>query len=179
MKDQRGTTTIIVICVMAVIMTLSMGLFLTASTMVKTSGRTLASEQCKIWAESFREELMQQMNGSEEASFGKYIRQNITDGSWPYYQETEGDIHDRDHAVREFSLQKDGIAGEIADMMISVYWLPEISAERVVNPKPYQVVVKITVEIKQQKYSITDVYECKNVVGAADGQWEMEHVQRK
>ena len=49
-KDSKntGATTIVVVCVMAVIMALSMGLFLTASVLTRTSGRTLATEQSRI-----------------------------------------------------------------------------------------------------------------------------------
>lgn len=58
-KDSKntGATTIVVVCVMAVIMALSMGLFLTASVLTRTSGRTLATEQSRILAVSFSEEV--------------------------------------------------------------------------------------------------------------------------
>ena len=114
MKKNKGATTIVVICVMAVIMTLSMGLFLSASVLMKTSGRTLASEQCRILAVSFSKELEQELcdpeyryeNLEQEAadrisengtiSLWHYVRQNINDGSWPYYEESEGGIHGKD-----------------------------------------------------------------------------------
>ena len=126
MKKNKGATTIVVICVMAVIMTLSMGLLLSASVLMKTSGRTLASEQCRILAVSFSKELEQELcnpeyryeNLEQEAadrlaengtiSLWHYVRQNISDGSWPYYEESEGGIHGKDSAFREFTLKKTG-----------------------------------------------------------------------
>lgn len=178
MKNNKGATTIVVICVMAVIMTLSMGLFLTASVMIRTSGRTLAAEQSKILAISLSEELEEKLCSANGDALGTYIRKNISDGSWPYYQEEEGNLHSKEHAIRSFALQKDGMTGEIADVTISIYWVPEETGGSELWKQPKQVVVKTTVEVKQQKSSILDIYECEGAAADAGAQWSFKHVDR-
>ena len=116
-RDNTGATTIVVVCVMAVIMALSLGLFLSASVLVKTSGRTLATEQSRILAVSFSEQVDQMLTGEgnayesradEEAgkaeklsgiSIWYYVKQNICDGSWVYYAEGEDSLHSAENSV--------------------------------------------------------------------------------
>lgn len=175
-KDQKGTTTILVICVMAVIMALSMGLFLTAASMTKTSGRTLASEQCRILAETFCQEIMEEGSDAENSLFS-YVSQHVFDGSWPYYRQEEGGIHDKEHAVRDFCLQKGETVGEIADITITVYWTPEKDPSGATVTPPFLVYVTTTVEVKQQECSITDVYECRG--GSGKGNEDFCYVERR
>lgn len=89
-RDNAGATTILVICVMAIIMALSLGLFLTASVLLSTSGRTLAAEQSRILAASFSEEV-EEMLTSDQYSFSSWAAeesgriQNITGNPMWYY----------------------------------------------------------------------------------------------
>lgn len=48
-KKNAGVTTIVVVCVMAIIMALSLSLFLTASVLMKSSASSAAKEQCRIF----------------------------------------------------------------------------------------------------------------------------------
>lgn len=197
MKKNKGATTIVVICVMAVIMTLSMGLFLSASVLMKTAGRTLASEQCRILAVSFSEELEQQLcdpsyqyeNMEQEAadrisqngmiSLWHYIRQNISDGSWPYYEEEEGGIHGKDSALREFTLKKTGTTGEVSDITLTIYWTRKNQQLNGIHGIPDQLYVKTTVEVKEQACTITDIYEIRENNSNDYEQWSIRHVERK
>lgn len=196
MRSNKGATTIVVICIMAVIMTLSMGLFLTASMLIKTSGRTLASEQCRILALSFSRELEAELCseeyryediGQEQAAklseaegqtLWHYLRQNISDGSWPYYRESEGGIHSSEQAVRSFTLKKTGTTGEIADIMLTIYWTPSAQQE-IESRLPERLVIKTRAEVKEQACIMTDVYEVQAKELSDYQSWSIRHVERK
>lgn len=192
LTQNTGATTIIVVCVMTVIMVLSLGLFLSASVLMKTSTRTLAGEQCRIMAVSFSEEIERVLTGKEyqytdrleeEAgraesltgiSFWHYVKQNIGDGSWPYYSETEGSLHSYANAVRRFDMEKTGIAGEVADISLSMYWTCGK------NPGiPEKLVIKTTATVKEQSCTITDVYGLHVSVGDEYDRWSWKHEEKK
>lgn len=197
MRSNKGATTIVVICVMAVIMTLSMGLFLTASMLMKTSGRTLASEQCRILAVSFSEELERELcsedyeyEDTQEESASRlsrvegealwhYVRQNISDGSWPYYVDSEQGPHGSEAAIRSFTLKKTGTTGEIADIRLQMYWLPEEQGGSLMERIPRQLIIQTRVEVKEQACIITDVYEIQSQELLDYRQWSISHVERK
>lgn len=193
-KDSKntGATTIVVVCVMAVIMALSMGLFLTASVLTRTSGRTLATEQSRILAVSFSEEVEKMLTDSQysytdraseeqgraenttELSLWHYVKQNISSGAWPYYMEGTDEIHSRANAVRSFQIQKSSTVGEITELSLTIYWTPGERQER-----PGQLWVETTARIKDQACSITDLYEL-NITGSGDYEkWEWKHVEKR
>lgn len=191
-RDNAGATTIVVVCVMAVIMALSMGLFLTASVLLSTSGRTLASEQSRILAVSFSEEveemltsdryafgsLMAEEEGRAENTTGSsiwyYVKQNITDGSWPYFDEEDTIVHSRENAVRTFQINRDGAVGEVADISLSMYWTRQGSGNR-----PGELIVETTAVSKEQSCSITDVYELDLTMFGDYERWSWKHVEKK
>lgn len=191
-RDNTGATTIVVICVMAVIMALSLGLFLTASVLLSTSGRTLASEQSRILAVSFSEEV-EEMLTSDRYAFGSlsaeeagraenttgsslwyYVKQSITDGSWPYYDEEDTVVHSRENAVRTFQINRDGTVGEVVDIRLSMYWIREGNGNR-----PGKLVVETTAVSKEQSSSIIDVYELELTLLGDYERWSWKHVEKK
>lgn len=191
-RNNTGATTIVVICVMAVIMALSLGLFLTASVLLSTSGRTLASEQSRILAVSFSEEV-EEMLTSDRYLFGSlsaeeegraenttgssiwyYVKQSITDGSWPYYDEEDTVVHSRENAVRTFQINRAETVGEVADISLSMYWTREGNGNR-----PGKLVVETTASSKEQSSSITDVYELDLTLLGDYERWSWKHVEKK
>ena len=191
LTQNTGATTIIVVCVMAVIMVLSLGLFLTASVLMKTSSGTLAGEQCRIMAVSFSEEIERTLTDEEyqyndrleedagraesltSISLWHYVKQNISDGSWPYYDETQGSIHSRTNAVRRFQMEANGVAGEVADIILTMYWTCGEDRDR-----PEKLIVETTVTTKERSCSITDVYGLKiNTTGEYE-RWSWKHEER-
>ena len=191
LTNNAGATTIVVVCVMAVITVLSLGLFLSASVLMKTAVGTLAGEQCRIMAVSFSEEIEKTLTDEiyqysdrleEEAgraesltgiSLWHYIKQNITDGSWPYYNEAEGSIHSYTNAVRNFEMEKRGVTGEVADIGLSMYWTCGETAQL-----PEKLVIKTTVSIKGESCSITDIYSLQ-VAGGEYERWSFRHEEKK
>ncbi|MGN0377677.1 MAG: hypothetical protein ACI4ED_08580 [Suilimivivens sp.] len=191
-KKNEGVTTIVVVCVMAIIMALSLGLFLTASVLMKTATRTAASEQCRILAVTLSDQVEKQLTGEEtqyesrleenaakaedihNISLWHYIKQEITDGSWPYYEEPGSSLHSGENAIRSFQMDSSGIAGEIAATTLSIYWIHG-KDEKI----PEQLVVKTQVTVKEQSCTITDVYRLRITLKDDYESWKWEHVDRK
>lgn len=191
-KKNAGMTTIVVVCVMAIIMALSLGLFLTASVLMRTAAKTAASEQCRILAVTFSEEIEAQLTAENHVyedrltedtarmediyhiSLWHYIKQNITDGSWPYYEESGSIAHNRENAVRTFHMDASGIASEIAATDISLYWTCGAN-ENI----PEQLVVQTKVTVKEQSCKITDVYRLQIAGGNGYESWKWEHVEKR
>lgn len=191
-RENAGATTIIVVCIMAVIMALSMGLFLTASVLTRNAARTLAGEQCKVLAVSFSNEVSQMLTTQEyayddmdaeeagraenlsETSIWYYVKQSISDGSWPYYNEAEGGIHSRENAVRSFQMNPSGTVSEIADIILTLYW-----EKGDVENRPGKLIVETTAMVKEQTCTVQDVYELKVDTSGDYDRWSWKHVEKK
>lgn len=191
-RKNEGMTTIVVVCVMAIIMALSLGLFLTASVLMRTAAKTSASEQCRILAVTFSEQIEAQLTAEDKIyedslkenaakaedihniSLWHYIKQNITDGSWPYYEEPGSTLHNKENAIRSFHMDSSGIASEIANTEVFIYWIRG-SDERV----PMQLVVQTRVTVKEQSCMITDIYGLQVLEENGYESWKWEHVDKK
>lgn len=188
-RENAGATTIIVVCIMAVIMALSMGLFLTASVLTRNAARTLAGEQCKILAVSFSNEVSQMLTAPEYTyddmddeqaeslsgtSIWYYVKQNISDGSWQYYSEAEGGIHSRENSVRSFRMNQEGTIGEISDIILTLYWV-----KGDVENRPGKLIVETTVTVKEQTCTVQDVYELQVDTSGDYDRWSFKHVEKK
>lgn len=189
-KKNAGMTTIIVVCVMAIIMALSLGLFLSASVLMQTAARTGAAEQSRILAVSLSEMLEQQLTAEdvvyqnqleEDAakiedlsgiSLWHYVRQNIRDGSWPYYEENGIPIHARENTVRSFQMDTSGVASEIAESTISLYWTQK-------DERPDRLVTETRVTVKGETCVITDVYQLQTSGGGDYEGWRWNHVEKR
>ncbi len=190
-KRNAGVTTIVVVCAMAIIMALSLGLFLTASVLMKTAEKGNAGEQCRILAVSFSKEVEEQLTAAENrfssqneeakakaqniynTTLWHYVKQNIKDGSWPYYEEGGALINNRENAMRTFTMENTGVAGEIADTKLTLYW-----TARRDKRTPAQLVVITKVTVKEQSCSITDTYELQ-ITGDDYDIWMWKHVDKK
>ena len=174
--NNKGVTTIVVVCAMVIIMALSFSLFLTASVMMQESGKTAAKEQSRILALSLCRQLQRQLTGEEEPqadSLLYYVNRNISEGTWPCYDGQEKALYDREDVIRSFAMDSEGVAGEIAETEISLYWMKEEAGEASI-----QLVVETSVTVKGQTYVVRDTYE-------ADGSgedfevWRWKHIDRR
>lgn len=190
-KKNAGVTTIIVVCAMAIIMTLSLGLFLTASVLMKTAEKSGAQQQSRILAVSFSEEIERQLTSEENnyadrdseesarvedvynVSLWHYVKESITSGSWPYYEEDGTLLHNRDNAFRIFQMDTSGIASEIAQTKLTMYWTRS-EKEKI----PDELVILTTVTVKEQSYTITDTYKLQ-VAGEEYEAWKWKHVDKR
>lgn len=187
-KKNAGVTTIVVVCVMAIIMALSLSLFLTASVLMKSSTSLAAKEQCRILAVTFSEQIEYQLTNeetiyedrlSEDASRAEdiqnlslwhYVRREIMDDTWPYYDETDSILHSSENAIRTFHMDPSGIASEIASYEISMYWIHGKEEKR-----PEYLVVKTKVTVKEQSCTITDRYRLYISDENGYESWKWEH----
>lgn len=190
-KKNAGMTTIVVVCAMAIIMALALGLFLTVSVLMKSAEKTSAQQQCRILAVSLSEEITKQLTSedkiyedriSEEVgrvedvhniSLWHYVKQNITSGTWPYYEEQGTTLHNEENAVRVFEMEPSGVASEIAESRISLYWIKGES-EKI----PSQLIVKTNITVKGQTCTITDTYELQRA-GEEYETWKWKHVDKR
>ena len=187
-KDNKGATTVIVVCVMAIVMVLSLGLLLSCSVLMKTAGRGLAAEQCRVMAVSLSKQLEEELTNddfnqggseleatasSDQVSVRTYVKKHISDGSWSYYSDAEGGVHSADTAIRTFTMRRLGTTGEIANIEISIYW---VCGEK--KTMPQNLVVRTKVSVKEETAVITDIYDVQSD-GSVYGSWDIEHVVRK
>ncbi len=190
-KKNAGITTILVVCAMAIIMTLSLGLFLTASVLIKTAEKSSAVQQSAILAVSFSEQVEKQLtdekyiykdNDSEATakvqdiyhiSLWHYVKESITSGSWPYYEEGTSALHSYHNAVRTFYMDAAGIAGEISQIKMDMYWTRS-EKEQI----PAELVILTTVTVKEQSYTITDSYKLQ-VTGDSYETWKWKHMDKR
>ncbi len=190
-KKNAGVTTILVVCAMAIIMTLSLGLFLTASVLMKTAEKSSAVQQSRILAVSFSKQIEEQLTGKEHIysdtdseasakvedvyniSLWHYIKESITGGSWPYYEEGTSTLHSRDNAVRTFIMDAAGVAGEIAQTQIAMYWTRSEQGN-----VPKELVIMTTITVKEQSYTITDIYELQ-ITGDSYESWRWKHKDKR
>lgn len=190
-KQNAGATTMVVVCAMAIIMTLSLSLFATASVLMKTAGQSLALQQCRILAVSFSEEIEKQLTARETVysdynqeasakladahtmSLWHYVKEQITTGTWPYYEEGSTELHGKENAFRTFTMDPTGVAGEIAETKLTLYWT---RGEKESLPK--ELVVKTTVTVKEQSCTVTDIYELQ-IAGEGYEAWKWKHILKK
>lgn len=186
----EGMTTIMVVCVMAIIMSLSLGLFLTASVLMRTATRTSAAEQSRILAVSLSEILERQLtaenavyqNQLEEyearvvdlsgISLWHYVKLNIEGGSWPYYEENGIPLNSRENAVRSFQMDSSGLIGEISDNRISLYWTQK-------DEKIDRLVVETMVTVKGETCVITDIYRLQISEEGDYESWRWIHEEKR
>ena len=191
-KKNAGVTTIVVVCVMAIIMALSLSLFLTASVLMRTSAGTAAAEQCRILAVTFSRQIEEQLTSGENiyedrltenasraenihsVSLWHYVRQEITEGAWPYYEESGGTLHNSENAIRTFVMDPSGVASEIAAYEISMYW-----SHGKDEKLPEFLVIKTKVTVKEQSCTVTDRYRLH--ISGQNGyeSWMWEHVDKE
>lgn len=190
-RNNEGVTTIVVICVMAIVMALSLSLFLAASVLMKNSAGTVAQEQCRILSVSLSEEIERQLTADtnyyedqlsedtdraeniRQTSLWHYIRDEIRSGGWPYYEENGDAVHSRENAFRTFQMENTGIAGEIADTSLTLYWT---RGEEETMPEILTVQTRVTV--KEKTCVITDRYRLYVSGTGGYESWRWEHESR-
>lgn len=191
-RKNEGMTTIVAVCVMAIVMALSLSLFLTASVLLRNSAGTGASEQCRILAVTLSNTIKEQLTDEERqfesrieeetdaaadagdaSSLWHYIRDEITSGSWPYYEEGSDVTHLKENAYRTFAMNASGTASEIADSELTLYWLKGQD-----DRTPKELVVQTRVTVKGKSCLITDRYLL--MAGGSDAyeSWRWVHEEK-
>lgn len=154
-NGQKGIAMIIVVCIMAVLVMMSLALLLASSVMTRSSGRVRQQEQARILAVSLADELekdltmtkLQQENASGQTSGGirEFVNTQITSGGWPSDEE------------RSFTLDTTSLAslGQTEDLSAQVTLLWEGMDEDYADAS---LSVTVTCTYQDMPFSVTTIY---------------------
>lgn len=177
LKDERGAAMVLVICLMAVVVTLSLVMVFSSSSLAAASQREVSQEQIRLatidMSKSIGNELMSSTGGLYE-----YLFNNISlfgQGSWSYYNEDELGHANLDMFKREFEATD---ANSDIKFTVEIYWrcneeaFSDESDSRYSNADLVLTVIGESDKGKIQK--ITETYTAKKrtaVQGGADVEW--------
>ena len=173
-KKNKGSALLIALVIMMVVMMLSLALLLVSYSLASTATRQKNIEQCKEAAQSLSTLLEKEITmenkfqdydaqkaAESTAPLWYYLRYNVWQTSWPYYNSEEAG-HSAKYAYRYFKFQ-DRMEG-IDDISILMYWESEEDAERVVaetgdaDENDMALNIQVTCKKGKQKSVITSVY---------------------
>lgn len=179
-NNKKGSALLVAIVIMMVIMMLSLALLLVSYTLFSTANKQKTTEQCRELAQSLSVELQAEIttpnfktwNEAEEAresgefSLWFYLRDNVWQTSWSYYDAEERG-RTGDYAYRYFEIDADGADAELMDSItVKMYWEKpeeEDQTEGQDNPSnrknDTRLLVEVTCERGKQKSTITSTYE--------------------
>ena len=170
---KRGSALVIAIVVMMVVMMLSLALLLVSFSLFSAANKQQSTEQCKEIAHGVSRELEWEITGKDvnfvtaeemeaamnagEAPLWSYLRCNLWQDNWPYYNSEETG-HSASCAYRYFNLQSDGGAdAEILDgVSVKMYWESSRDADKA---EQTSFVIQVTCEKWKQKSTITTYYD--------------------
>ncbi|MBR4515367.1 MAG: hypothetical protein IKO61_10830 [Lachnospiraceae bacterium] len=174
-NSNKGVAMIVCVTIIAILVVFCFSLLLVTYTLYASQNKNLQSdrnaEACKSLSTSIRQELTE---SSEESNLYKYIRYNVLQESWPFYDEGQSD-HQKEDAFRYFKLDKANsadIGGYPGEIEICMYWKQsdELMSQKVKNEsgevetrmvpatRGTRLFVVVTCRSGSQSYSITTEY---------------------
>ena len=154
-NGQKGIAMIIVVCIMAVLVMMSLALLLASSVMTRSSGRVRQQEQARILAVSLADELEKDLimtksqqetaSGKTSGSILEFVNEQITSGGWLSGEE------------RSFTLDTSALAslGQTDDFSAQVVLLWEGEAEDLADAS---LSVTVTCTYQDMPFSVTTIY---------------------
>jgi hypothetical protein len=131
-QNKQGSAMIVVLCCMAILMVLVLGLLLTSSTLVANASRKRMQEQCRISASSFSKLIEKDLcdtaqtpaSGSLRAYVNEQIDNYMQHGSgWAYYNEDEEEEeHQMLDAKRTFQFDTTDLEDKTGTIKLEGYW---------------------------------------------------------
>lgn len=166
-----GAALVVAIVILMLVMTLSLALLLACFSLRQSAVKQRTVEQCKEIAQGLSKELEQEITVSfespekvkealkgEEYPLWSYLRCNIWQSSWPYFNEDEG-MHQEESAYKYFTLNDNTGAGEIPGLVtVAMYWESERGDNRETRVS-WPFYIQITCQIGQQQSTIVSEYE--------------------
>ena len=174
-KD-KGVAMVVCITIISILVIFCFSLLLVSYTLYASQNKNnqsdLNQEAAKSLADAFRQELTE---SNEKSNLMKYLRYNVYQNSWPFY-EPGVDGHDDVDAKRYFTIEKNGtsdIAGYPGKVEVCMYWtLPEgatsfdPSADSAAK-NHLHLFLEITTKSGSQSYTILSTYELSVRVGTS------------
>lgn len=180
--NKKGDAMIMVICIMAIFLALSLAAILSASTLMSGSIKSRTKEQCRLSAITFSKVLEAELtrkndyedrkNGSTD-SLRSYLRKQMESG-WTYYNEDELGHSDLKERKKEFDLDSSSFTDldhpedNFGEIHVAVYWTAEAGEFGVYKDySSAKIAVEVTCGKKGQKQKIRTWYNV--VYEAYDG----------
>ncbi|MDD3403021.1 MAG: hypothetical protein PHQ72_06660 [Hespellia sp.] len=183
--NKKGSALLIAIVIMMVTMMLGLALLLVSYSLFSTANKQRTMEQCKEMSQSVSKELEQEIAIKEFENYDAqkasleagdnllyfYIRYNIWQDSWPYYNPDERG-HTSEYAYRYFDLN--GIDEmNNTDVTILMYWECDsdwyeggASDKAEIDKNGTNLIVKVICQKGKQKSTITNTYTLQSGTGA-------------
>lgn len=181
--SKKGYAMIMVICVMALLLVLSLAVLLAASTALTSAQKRLSAEQCRSLAISLSEEYEKQLAGPEysfesEAAenaatlnspgtakpFWFYLKESMTSGDWPYFNDDEQG-HAAGDAYRTFHFDAASVPesakndwNKTGQTDMQIFWKSNRDAMESGDYNATPLTVKVTCTVNGQSCTITSVY---------------------
>lgn len=174
LEQKEGSALLIAIVIMMVLTMLTLALLLVSYSLFATANKQQGMEQCKEMAQSLSRELEEEITGTDvdfstydemktayeagESPLWFYLRFNLWQSDWPYYNEEERG-HTAAYAYRYFDINtgtgKEAVADALDDISVKMYWEGENDAEK----EDTSFVVQVTCQKGKLKSIITSTYE--------------------
>lgn len=168
----RGEAMIVVLCIMAVLMALSLAMLLSASVVMGNAQKSFIREQCRLTAITFSEALEEKLTeeyddalfGIENEGLRRFLRDAISTGQWDYYNEGKAGHNSKKAVTHSYNLNGLDEDSAYGDIKVDMYW--EWDEEKAVDKEALKfsnsiLSVNVTCEYKGQTQKIKSQYTLK------------------
>ncbi len=187
LKD-KGSAMIVAIIVSMVVFVFALSLLLVAYSLFSSSTRRITQNQCRELTKTISIELEKELTETSYSSFAEqrqalddgrdmlwqYIRYNVCQGSWPYYEGDDKVGNDEKSAYRYFNLGVTGgdassYAAMADDISICIYW--ENDGSYISSKNDTVLCVKVTCSKGEQSSTMLTKYtlSCVDYDGDTSG----------
>lgn len=167
-KKQDGSALIMVVCLLCVFAAFSLSMTVMAYQTLSQSQQSATKEQCRISAITYSQVLEQEITSEKATEMKTYLYNEIHGNTWPYYSQGKSG-HEKEDAYRHLTTHLDSLATtKFGDMSSVMYWEMDGDYGEIV------LVMIVTSEQHNQKYSVTTRYELKKPEDAGDEEWNLD-----
>lgn len=180
-NKNKGSAMLIAIVIMMVLTMLSLALLLVSYSLFQTVNKQQKVEQCTELARSLSRELEAEITEPEFRSYAQqqaasdngeyplwfYLRYNVLQSNWPYYDEDSDDrAHGPAEAFRHFTLEISEEYQDFADQIsVTMYYKSDALSDQentgYIDQEIWRdasVIVEVTCENGKQKSTVTTTY---------------------
>ena len=174
LKQKEGSALLIAIVIMMVLTMLTLALLLVSYSLFPQPISSREWSSARRWPRALSRELEEEITGTDvdfstydemktayeagESPLWFYLRFNLWQSDWPYYNEEERG-HTAAYAYRYFDINtgtgKEAVADSLDDISVKMYWEGENDAEK----EDTSFVVQVTCQKGKLKSIITSTYE--------------------
>lgn len=179
-KNKKGDAMIMVICIMAIFLALSLAAIFSASSLMSGALKSKTRDQCRLSAVTFSKMLKEEFEwktdyeDTEKNKLRNYIREEM-EGGWTYYNEGEAGHTNLEQLKKEFTVNAAAIGDmneNAGEMTVSVYWTSDQTSFSPHTYKDFQsakVVIEVTCKREKQEQTIRTFYTITYQPYNADG----------